>query len=309
MNGILAVDKPRGLTSHDVVARVRRWSGQRRVGHAGTLDPMATGVLLVCLGEATRVSDDLMRGAKWYVARISFGLRTTTDDAMGEVIEQRTPTFSDEDLARAARLQVGRLEQIPPAFAAIKQQGRPAYKAARAGEKVILAARPVVVSSLAILSGGRHAAHPKAEDASGRWADVLVSCGKGTYIRSIARDLGDALGCGAHLRGLRRMASGAITTRQCVGVAELEAKVAVDGQAAVATRLLPLDFALGSLPAALLGTELERQARAGRVLALPGAADVQDMRLYGASGEAAAVAHAVGAGMYHPSRVFSGGPG
>ncbi|MGH2386977.1 MAG: tRNA pseudouridine(55) synthase TruB [Chloroflexota bacterium] len=306
MNGILAVDKPKGLTSHDVVARVRRWSGQRRVGHAGTLDPMATGVLLVCLGEATRVSDDLMRGAKWYLARIRFGVRTTTDDAMGEAIERRASMFSDEDLEHAARLQVGYLEQVPPAFAAIKLQGRPVYKAARAGEEVILAARSVVVTSLTILSSGQDAADPDSDCLPTSWADVVVSCGKGTYIRAIARDLGNALGCGGHLAGLRRLASGAITTRQCASVADLGVDAGAEGPPAVAKRLLPLDYALDDRPAALLGAGLERQARSGRVIAVPGVTDAAELRLYGESGEAAAVARAAGAGLYHPDRVFSG---
>src|SRR6185437_10671118 len=152
MNGILAVDKPKGWTSHDVVARVRRWSGQRRVGHAGTLDPMATGVLVVCMGEATRMSDDLMRGVKWYLARIRFGVRTDTDDAMGQVVEHRPVGFQIAELESALRGQMGNIRQVPPAFAAIKQHGRPAYKAARAGELVELAPRPVTVYTIALLS-------------------------------------------------------------------------------------------------------------------------------------------------------------
>src|SRR5579871_446004 len=118
MHGILPVDKPSGWTSHDVVARVRRLSGQRRVGHAGTLDPMATGVLLVCLGEATRLSDLLMAGTKWYLARVAFGARTTTDDAEGAVVATATPAFSRADLLAALARQVGALMQTPPAFAA-----------------------------------------------------------------------------------------------------------------------------------------------------------------------------------------------
>ena len=227
MNGILAVDKPKGLTSHDVVARVRRISAQRRVGHAGTLDPMATGVLVVCLGEATRMSDDLMHGTKWYLARVLLGIRTTTDDAMGDVLERRAATFSLQEVEHAARLLVGRLNQVPPNFAAIKQQGRPAYKAARAGEAVTLTARDITVHSLAILATRQSAADPATDLPPTTLADLLICCSKGTYIRAIARDLGTALNCGGHLVGLRRLASGAISTRDCVGVAELEASAAV----------------------------------------------------------------------------------
>jgi tRNA pseudouridine55 synthase len=305
MNGILAVDKPKGLTSHDVVARVRRLFGQRRVGHAGTLDPMATGVLAVCLGDATRMSDDLMHGTKWYLARVVLGIRTDTDDALGEVLERRAAKFSQTDLEDAARSQVGRLAQIPPTFAAIKQQGRPAYKAARAGETVTLTAREVAVHSLAVLATRRVAADPGLGMPNLTLADLLISCSKGTYIRSIARDLGAALGCGGHLSGLRRLASGAITTNDCVTLAELERWTAGEGQSAPADRLLPLDYAVNGMPAALLGARLVNQVRSGRLLTLPRANDEQ-IRLYGEGGELVATAHAVGAGGYHPDRVFSG---
>jgi tRNA pseudouridine55 synthase len=305
MNGILAVDKPKGLTSHDVVARVRRLFGQRRVGHAGTLDPMATGVLVVCLGDATRLSDDLMRGTKWYLARVVLGIRTDTDDAMGEVLERRAAEFSQTDLEGAARSQVGRLEQIPPNFAAIKQQGRPAYKAARAGETVSLTAREVVVHSLAVLATRQAAADPGLGIPNLTLADLLISCSKGTYIRSIARDLGAALDCGGHLSGLRRLASGAITTSDCVTLAELERLAAGVGQSAPADRLLPLDYAVNGIPAALLGARLVNQARSGRVLTLP-RANGEQIRLYEEGGELVATARAVGAGGYHPDRVFSG---
>lgn len=300
MNGILAIDKPRGWTSHDVVARVRRWSGQRRVGHAGTLDPMATGVLVVCLGEATRLSDDLMRGVKWYLARVVFGISTNTDDAMGEILERRPARFTWPDLEQAACAQVGRLQQVPPAFAAIKQQGRPAYKAARAGEAVTLAPRSVDVYALVIL-----AASEAAEPTTQPWADLLISCGKGTYIRAIARDLGEVLACGAHLSGLRRLASGAITTSECAQIAEMQAAVEQDGPAAVAARLAPLDLAVDDLPACLLGPDLEVRARSGREIVLPGAHPAPCARLYGEDGVLVALASGLGGGRFHPDRVFA----
>ncbi len=306
MNGILAVDKPKGLTSHDVVARVRRLSGQRRVGHAGTLDPMATGVLVVCLGEATRMSDDLMRGIKWYLARVLFGIRTDTDDAMGEVLERRAAAFSPADLETAALSQVGKLSQIPPNFAAIKQQGRPAYKAARAGEVVTLSAREVVVHSLSILATRQSVADPTLGVPSMILSDLLICCSKGTYIRAIARDLGTALHCGGHLIGLRRLASGTITTGDCLGVAALEGLAAAGGFTAIANRLLPLDHAVSGIPAALLGAKQENQARSGRLLAIPGGGGDRQIRLYGESGELVATAQSAGAAGFHPDRVFSG---
>ncbi len=307
MNGILAVDKPKGLTSHDVVARVRRLSAQRRVGHAGTLDPMATGVLVVCLGEATRMSDDLMHGVKWYLARVLLGINTTTDDAMGETLERRDAALSLAEVEIAARSQVGRLRQVPPNFAAIKQHGRPAYKAARAGETVTLTARDVVVHSLAILGVRVSVADSSADLPPSTFADLLICCSKGTYIRAIARDLGATLHCGGHLTGLRRLASGAITTRDCVELDELEASASVSGMAAIAERLLPMDHAVNDLPAALLGGRLESQARSGRLLALPGSRDIGQIRLYGESGVIIATAHSAGGGAFHADRVFSGG--
>ncbi|MGH2408919.1 MAG: tRNA pseudouridine(55) synthase TruB, partial [Chloroflexota bacterium] len=261
--------------------------------------------LLVCLGEATRMSDDLMRGVKWYLARIRFGIRTATDDATGQVLEQRLPAFLVTDLEAALRRRIGNIQQVPPAFAAIKQQGRPAYKAARAGEVVELAPRAVAVHAIALLSvhGGR------AETATGaspvQSADLLISCSKGTYIRSIARDVGEDLGCGGHLSGLRRLASGSISSLNCAAVPTLEEAVAAGGPAALASRLLPLDLAVSDRPACLLGGALESLVRAGRQVAVPVAHPFSDLRLYGASGELTAMAAPAGGHLYHPHRVFA----
>jgi tRNA pseudouridine55 synthase len=305
MNGILAVDKPKGWTSHDVVARVRRWSGQRRVGHAGTLDPMATGVLLVCLGEATRMSDDLMRGVKWYLARIQFGIRTDTDDATGQAVEHRPEAFLVSDLEAALQRQAGSIQQVPPAFAAIKQQGRPAYKAARAGEVVELAPRSVTVYTIALLAMNEGGVEIATGGSPARSADLLISCSKGTYIRSIARDVGEDLGCGGHLSGLRRLASGSITTRNCATVSTLEEAVATGGPAALASRLLPLDLAVSGLPACVLGGVLETLVRAGRQVAVPVTPAIPDLRVYGSNGELVAMAAPAGDQLYHSHRVFA----
>ena len=151
MNGILAIDKPFGWTSHDVVAKVRVLARQRRIGHAGTLDPMATGVLLVCLGDATRVSDALMEGTKWYLARVAFGAATTTDDALGTVTSLHRPRFTLGQLVASLEQFTGSIEQRPPAFAAIKRDGVPAYKRARKGQEVELASRPVQIHSVSLL--------------------------------------------------------------------------------------------------------------------------------------------------------------
>ncbi len=305
MNGILAIDKPRGLTSHDVVARVRRIFGQRRVGHAGTLDPMATGVLLVCLGEATRLSEALMEGRKWYLARVSFGVRTDTDDAEGTAIATAVPRFSEADLVEALGRQVGGLRQVPPSYAAIKRGVVPAYRQARAGQVVELESRPVTVFALALLARA-NSVEPVDGSLGIARADLLICCSKGTYIRSIARDLGDDLGCGAHLSGLRRLASGGFSTRDCVSLARL-ADLGSGEPAAPSAVLHPSDTAIAGEPACLLG-----QPRAARIATgsdFQGPHGVRGpLRVYDAGGSLLALASpgdaAASVDLWHPYRVF-----
>ena len=192
-DGIVVVDKPRGMTSHDVVARVRKLTGTRRVGHAGTLDPMATGVLVVGVGRATRLLGYLAAKEKEYDATIRLGVSTTTDDADGEVLEQRDASGIDDDaLAASIRALTGTIEQVPAAVSAVKVGGVRAYKRVRDGETVELAPRRVTVTSFDLVAR-------RGDD-----VDVHVACSTGTYVRALARDVGVALGVGAHLTALRR---------------------------------------------------------------------------------------------------------
>jgi len=216
LSGILVIDKPSGMTSHDVVNRVRRVTGERRVGHAGTLDPMATGVLVVLVGPATRLAPYLSSAEKTYEARIAFGAETDTDDAEGRVT--RTAAVPDEvcdPFAAAAMVAslVGVHEQIPPAYSAIKRGGVVAYEAARKGEALELEPRTVEVASAELV--GVHV-DPAA------W-DVAFAVSKGTYIRALARDLGRAVDCAAHLSALRRTRSGALSIQDAHTLEELEA--------------------------------------------------------------------------------------
>ena len=227
LNLLLGIDKPAGITSHDVVARVRRAIGERRVGHAGTLDPAATGVMLVGVGQGTRLMGALTSERKSYVADICFGCETTTDDAEGEVTVRREIDARLEDAAVArealSRL-VGTSQQVPPAYSAISVDGRRAYARARSGEDVVLEARPIEVIDATLLAVER------ATDLEG--ADALVwraafTVSKGTYIRALARDLGRSVGGAAHLLRLCRTASGSLTLAQCAtldAVAELGAE-------------------------------------------------------------------------------------
>lgn len=196
-DGLVVVDKPGGMTSHDVVSRVRRLAGTRKVGHAGTLDPMATGVLVLGVNRATRLLGHLMLTEKRYDATIRLGVATTTDDAEGEVLATASTDRLDEATIRAAAAEfVGDLMQVPTAVSAIKVDGKRAYQRVREGEDVALAARPVTVHELTVT------------DVRGADVDLSVRCSSGTYIRAIARDLGARLEVGGHLTALRRTAVG-----------------------------------------------------------------------------------------------------
>ncbi len=199
--GLVVVDKPAGLTSHDVVARMRRLAGTRKVGHAGTLDPMATGVLLVGVNRATRLLGHLMLTEKAYDGVVRLGVSTTTDDAEGETVAPSSAAaVTDEQIRDALAGFVGDIEQVPSSVSAIKVGGQRAYAMVRAGKTVELAARPVTIHALDVTGISREA----------DTVDVAISvrCSSGTYIRAIARDLGDALGVGGHLTALRRTAVG-----------------------------------------------------------------------------------------------------
>jgi tRNA pseudouridine55 synthase len=196
-DGLVVVDKPSGLTSHDVVARVRRLAGTRRVGHAGTLDPMATGVLVLGINRATRLLGHLTLTEKGYDATIRLGATTVTDDAEGEVVASADASgVTDEQLATGVAALTGDLQQVPSAVSAVKIDGKRAYKRVREGEDVVLPPRPVNVRVFDVRATRR--------DGSLVDVDVHVECSSGTYVRALARDLGSALGVGGHLTALRR---------------------------------------------------------------------------------------------------------
>lgn len=233
--GILLVDKPAGLTSHDVVARTRRAFGTRKVGHAGTLDPMATGLLVIGIEGATRLLTYVVGADKTYAATIRLGQTTSTDDAEGEILTTAAPeaweSVSDEAVSAGIARLTGEISQVPSAVSAIKVDGRRAYERVRAGEEVVLAARDVVVSRFDLL--GRREGDGYID------LDVVVDCSSGTYIRSLARDLGSALGVGGHLTALRRTRVGPFDVTDAVGIEALEgAPTLTPGEAA--GRLLPV---------------------------------------------------------------------
>jgi tRNA pseudouridine55 synthase len=208
--GLIVVDKPGGMTSHDVVSRIRRLARTRRVGHGGTLDPMATGVLVIGVGKATRLLTYVIGSDKRYQATIRLGESTVTDDAEGDVVAAASVEAIDPAAITAGlALQTGTISQVPSAVSAIKIDGKRAYKMVRAGETVDLPARTVVVSSLDV--GAIRRAVSALSGAAVIDVDVDVACSSGTYIRAIARDLGAHLGVGGHLTALRRTAVGGFT--------------------------------------------------------------------------------------------------
>jgi tRNA pseudouridine55 synthase len=260
--GVLVVDKPGGMTSHDVVQRLRRLLGTRRVGHAGTLDPMATGVLVALAGEATKLGAHLTLHDKRYVARVAFGRATDTLDAEGETTAAaEVPAWLRDELragltgrlGEALALELARTEQVPPAFSAIQVDGRRSYDRARAGEDVSLPPRAVAVHAIRLV--GAAAPDPPEEP----WADLDLHVGKGYYVRSLARDLGERLGVPAHLAALRRTASGPFT---------LDAAVRLDaGGDALRAALIPTATAAAlALPATTLTAEGVLRARRGQRL-------------------------------------------
>ncbi|MEZ5092250.1 tRNA pseudouridine(55) synthase TruB [Nocardioides sp.] len=287
-SGLLVVDKPGGLTSHDVVGRVRRLAGTRKVGHAGTLDPMATGVLVIGVGRATRLLGHLMLTEKAYDTTIRLGETTSTDDAEGEPVAAADASGLDEAAVREALAGfVGEIQQRPSAVSAIKVDGKRAYQRVRDGEAVELPARPVTIHELVVA----RVSHP----GSTLDVDLSVRCSSGTYIRAIARDLGEVLGVGGHLTALRRTAVGPFTLADARTLDQLAESFDVLGLDAAARR----GFASCDLTA-----DLADDVRVGRRLPLHlGAAG--PVAVFAPTGEFLALYEQRG-DLAHPVAVFVG---
>ena len=267
-DGLVVVDKPAGFTSHDVVAKLRKAYGQRRVGHAGTLDPDATGVLLVGLGRATRLLRYLSEAGKAYRGRVVFGIATSTLDAAGEILDQRPMPLTRDEVERALPRFIGDIEQLPPMVSAVKIGGRRLHEIARAGEEVERAPRPARVDRFEI-EAFEPGPYPE--------ATVLVECGSGTYIRTLAADLGTALGGCAHLGELRRLRVGSFTLD--------ESRPLVDIEAAPDDAVLPLTTAMRDLERVDVDAEQERAVTHGIAFAC-GALAVQGPGPYAIVGPA-----------------------
>ena len=287
MTGVLIVDKPAGVTSHDVVNQVRRLAGIRRVGHAGTLDPMATGVLVLLLGQATRLSRFATAHTKRYVGVVRFGETTTTYDAEGEIVDRRPVEVDLRAIEAALDAFRGSIKQVPPMYSAIRVGGQRLYKLAREGEEVEREARPVEIYELEIVAW-------QSPDLT-----LDVRCSSGTYVRSLAHDLGQSLGCGGHLSALRRTESGHFTLAQSHTPDELQA---LKNAGAFTSTLLPPQAALGSMPAAALSPAQERAVRYGQQIDLAHDADL--VQGWDEEGRLVSVLCKLADGCYRPTIVF-----
>ena len=261
-DGVLLIDKPAGPTSFEVVRRVRRLLGEASAGHTGTLDPMATGVLAVCVGEALKLQRWLAEGDKTYQAAVAFGAATDTQDGEGRVVERGDPSGLDAARVAAALAGfTGEIEQIPPMYSAVRVGGRRLHEAARSGEEVPRAPRRVRVHALEL-----SAFEPAREGLA--LARLVVRCGKGTYVRTLAADLGRALGVPAYLAALRRTEAGPFAVAAALPLAEAEGLAAAGGPQALRSRLVPPAEALGFLPAARLDEAGVRDLGRGKAVAL-----------------------------------------
>ena len=250
MNGIAVIDKPTGMTSFAVVASMKRLSRERRVGHAGTLDPLASGVLPVCFGQATRVIEYLMESPKSYRAEVELGVTTDTGDAAGNVIERRDPSsVSHDTLVTTLERFCGRIEQIPPMFSALKHRGTPLYRLARAGLSVERQSRVAEVYGIELVAWDPPV------------ATIEISCSRGTYVRTLAEDVGKCLGCGASLQNLRRLSYGPFDVHHSVTLSLLEEAF---HQGSEGVFIHPLDVVLGHWPSVVADAELAGDIVHGR---------------------------------------------
>lgn len=289
IDGILLLDKPRGISSNQALQRARHLLRAAKAGHTGSLDPLATGLLPICFGEATKLAGHLLGSHKAYQTVARLGVTTDTEDAEGQVLRERpVPALDGAAIERAMAPLRGRIRQRPPVYSALKQGGEPLYAKARRGEQVTVAEREVDVFRLDLLEQG--------DD----WLRLQVECGSGTYIRSLVRDLGEALGCGAHILELRRL---------WVDPFRQPAKVALDGLAALdeagrEALLLPIEAGLAGWRRVVLDPEQARRLGQGQTLVLADGPAPGAVALFGQAGRALGLGEVDEGGRLRPQRLF-----
>ncbi|MBC7755260.1 MAG: tRNA pseudouridine(55) synthase TruB [Bdellovibrio sp.] len=264
VNGVLLLDKPLGFSSNQALQKVKWLYSAAKAGHTGTLDPLATGLLPICLGEATKFAQYVTDAYKTYFATIKLGATTTTGDAEGEVLTTAPVNVSATQFAAACKQFIGEISQMPPMYSALKHEGRALYEYAREGVDIARQSRLIHISSIIV------------EKFEADFAQITVVCSKGTYIRTLAEDIGAALGCGAHLIGLRRTETAGYLLAQAITIEQLEA-LSIEARAAL---LLPVDSAIESLPKVVLNADAAFYMMQGQSVWQAGKTPGGDLRLY-----------------------------
>ncbi len=295
VNGILLLDKPLGVTSNAALQQVKRLYRAAKAGHTGNLDPLATGLLPICFGEATKISSFLLDSDKRYVGTIKLGVITRTADAEGEVLETRpVGDYSEAQIREVLDRFTGEIEQVPPMHSAVKVNGTPLYKLAHKGMEIERKPRTVTIYSIALL---RH---------EGDELEIEIHCSKGTYVRTLAEEIGGALGCGGHLSALRRTASGPFTLDEAVTMEQIEA-AAEEGNAALDALLLPIERALDDWPAVNLTDNSAYYVQQGQPVLVPQAPTSGWVRLHRPDGGFLGVGHILDDGRVAPKRLIKAG--
>lgn len=294
VHGIVLLDKPSGMTSNGALQHVKRLYRARKAGHTGSLDPLASGLLPVCLGEATKISGFLLDADKYYRVGITLGVTTTTADADGAAIETRpVPPLNEDELRALLNRFVGRIRQVPPMYSAIKHRGQPLYRLARQGLEIERTPRDIEIFRLALT--GMQADR----------IDLEVHCSKGTYIRTLAEDIGAALGCGAHVKALRRLKVGPFTDAGLVSFDALTELGAQANTAALDACLQPMESALASWPDVRLTDDVAFILRRGQAVLVPHAPTQGWVRLFGLNSGFLGIGHILDDGRVAPKRLVN----
>lgn len=298
VHGILLLDKPIGATSNQALQRIKRLFKAQKAGHTGSLDPLATGLLPICFGAATKLSGYLLDADKRYWVRMKLGEKTTTADAEGEIIDTRPAGHIDAAALEAVLPRFrGAIEQLPPMYSAVKHKGERLYKLAREGVEVEREPRPVMIHELALAGG----VAPEFE--------LQVRCSKGTYVRTLVEDIGEALGCGAHVIALRRTGIGPYDEQEAVALESIEALSEQDDMAGLDELLLPLDSVLINRPEVRLSADMAYYLGQGQPILVPKAPTEGWVRLYGVDGAFLGVGEVEDDGRIAPRRLLSGHTG
>ncbi|HID49295.1 MAG TPA: tRNA pseudouridine(55) synthase TruB [Chromatiales bacterium] len=295
VDGILLLDKPLGMTSNTALQAVKRLFRAAKAGHTGNLDPLATGLLPICLGEATKISGFLLDSDKTYIGTIKLGVTTRTADAEGEILQTRpVPVLQPAQVSEVLDRFTGEIRQVPPMHSAVKVNGKPLYKLARQGLEIEREARTVTIHALKLLR------------LEGDELDIELHCSKGTYVRTLAEEIGEALGCGAHLGALRRTGSGPFQIEQAVTLAGVE-QLAGEGLEALDARLLPIEQALSDWPVIRLTRNSAHYVQQGQPVQVPRAPTSGWVRLQREDGRFLGVGHILEDGRVAPKRLIRAG--